>query len=306
MGILEIGLLLILPYIVTGYTIGKIANGEYFDNTPTEELSLFKRIKRLLLFPVSYHQWTDREFTNSVGPRLRNLSNSHQLSCQREARENYCRTTTFLWPFKLIPVLIGTAEILYFCIVNTAYGISQIPSQGNKYLGTGIKSLGRAKRKLLPASSDLSSHVDNIESFLNSIRVQKDTLSAQKSDISNAINELEANIRIWHNLLFGQEKPEHAHIKEILLALNAELVQYRKKADDLNNTLDTISDRERQLKECVTTLAQCKRTMALGISIASASGEGLIQNDAIALLARTTISSAQSYITECQGLLEKV
>ncbi|MDP3697845.1 MAG: hypothetical protein Q8R55_07630 [Candidatus Taylorbacteria bacterium] len=298
----------VVAYLFTGYTIGKVANGEYFDNTPTEELGPFRKVKRILLFPYSYHAWSDRlKNHHSDGPSIRLLSESYDLPATEEIRERYCRATTFLWPFKLIQASVGIVEIAYFGTTKALYGVSQIPSQSTKYLGTGIKSLGKTTRKLLPASSDLSSHIDEIESCLTDIEARRNPLYAQKENLEKEINELSKNLSTWQVFL-SKSKPEdldYVQIKEITEALAKEMDQRRKKIDNLTSTIATFADRESRLKYHFEKLAQCKKTMTLGIPIASAVGEGLIKDDAIAILARTTISSAQSYIAECKELLEK-
>ena len=109
----------------------------------------------------------------------------------------------------------------------------------------------------------------------------------------------------WQTFLLKPEEPDYAQVKEITEALAKEMDQRRKRIDNLTSAIATFTDRESRLKYHSEKLAQCKKTMTLGIPIPSSSGEGLIKNDAIAILARTTISSAQSYIAECKGLLEK-
>ena len=297
----------VAAYLFTGYTIGKVANGEYFDNTSTQELGPFRKLKRLLLFPCSYHTWDYRKHENYEAPLIRLMSSSHDLSATEKSKEHYCIFTTFLWPFKLIQALAGIAEIAFFGITHTLYGVSQIPSQSTKYLSAGIKSLERTTRKLLPASSDLSSHIDEIESCLTDIEAQRSPLNEQKENLERKIRELNETLSTWQTFL-SKSKPEdtdYVQIKEIAEALAQEIDQRRNKVNNLRDVTNTFSDRERQLKDYAAKLVQCKKTMALDIPITSASGEGLIKDDTIAVLALTIISSAQSDIAECRGLLEK-
>ena len=295
----------VVAYLFTGYTIGKIANREYLDNTPTKELGPIRKLNRLLLFPFSYHEWNWRQCNNNDGPFIRNLTKSYNLPATEDMRERYCRLTTFLWPFKLIQVAVGIVEIAYFGTTNALYGVSQIPSQSIKYLSTGIKSLGKTTRKLLPASSDLSSYIDEIESCLTDLAIQKQPLYAQKDTLEAGIRELGENLNNWNNSLSKSkpEDPDHTQVKEIVEALAKESDQRRKRINDLNKAINTFTDKENRLKHHAEKLAQCKRTMTLGIPIASDAGESLVKDDAIALLARNTISSAQSCIAECEELL---
>lgn len=297
----------LIAYLFTGYAIGQIDNREYFDNTPTEELGLFRRTRRLLLFPFSYHNWSYRECEHKIGPVLRNLSSSCDLNAKETAREHHCRITTFLWPFKSVFIAIGTIELVYFCVDRILNTIFLLPSQGAKYLGTGIKSLETIKRRILPASSNPFSYIDDIESCLRDIEAQRNPLFKQKVNLVGEIRELSETLNTWQDLL-TKSKPtdqDRAQIVEVTEAIAKEMDQRRGKITDLTETINTLSDRERQLKDHATKLTQCKKMMNLGIPIVSASGEGLIKDDAIAILTRTTVSSAQSYIAECRALLEK-
>ncbi|MBI2065089.1 MAG: hypothetical protein HYT62_03505 [Candidatus Yanofskybacteria bacterium] len=298
----------ILAYLFTGYTIGKIANSEYLDNTPTEKLGLPRRFKRLLLFPFSYHDWHRRESSTEESPSLRGLFNDSRRSTEEEERERYCRITTFFWPVKLLGIALGIIEIVYFSTTKTIGSLFLIPSQSAKYLGAGVKSLEIATRKLLPASSDLSSSVTDIWSCFKDVEVQIDSLHKQKENLEGSIRKLSENLKAWQFML-SKSKPEdrdHTQIVEITEAIAKEMDQHRKKINDLLETTNTLLGRKRQLEDYATKLTQCKETMNLGILITSASGEGLIKDDAIAVLARSTVSSAQSCITECRALLEKI
>ncbi|OGN07894.1 MAG: hypothetical protein A3C61_03100 [Candidatus Yanofskybacteria bacterium RIFCSPHIGHO2_02_FULL_39_10] len=297
----------LIAYLFTGYAIGQIDNREYFDNTPTKELGLFRRTKRLLLFPFSYHNWSNRVAGHSINPTLRGISESHRLGAKETASERYCKIATFLWPFKLASIVIGTIEIVYFGTVRTIGSIFLVPSQGAKYLGTGIKSLEIIKRRILPASFNPFSYINDIGSCLRDIEAQRNPLLKQKENLEREIRELSETLNTWQDLL-TKSKPtdqDRAQIVEVTEAVAKEMDQRRRKITDLTETINTLSDREQQLKDHVTKLAQCKKMMNLGIPIVSASGEGLIKDDAIAILTRTTVSSAQSYIAECRALLEK-
>lgn len=302
----------VVAYLFTGYTIGKIANREYFDNTPNKQLGPFRKLKRLLLSPACYHVWGDRQCQigaiDPMGilgiPRL--ISNSWLLSSSEEEKENYCRIITFIWPLKLISVTAGIVQVVFFGVTKILYGITQIPSQSTKYLNMGVGIIVRTKRKLLPASSfNLHSQIDYIELFVNNIQEQKNTLTVQKSDLEKEVSELVENLKNWRDFLSGPEKPEHAQIKEVVLALETRISQHKKKIGSLVNNIYILTDREKELKDHAAKLVQCQRTLALGISISSASGEDLLKDDTIALLIKTTIFSAQSYVAECKGLMEK-
>jgi cell division septum initiation protein DivIVA len=203
---------------------------------------------------------------------------------------------------------MGTAELLFFGVVKTAYCIASIPSQGVACLGTGIKSIGKVKRKFLPAAlgpTDPFTQIDEIGSFLDTVGKQRSSLYAQKTNLEKEIDELDGNLNTWRTFLSKPDDPNHIQIKEIVEALAKEADKRRTRVADLIEAINTLSDKERQLKDHVAKLSQCKKTSASGIPITSNSGEGLLKDDSVAVLARTVMSSAQSCMAECQELTGK-
>ncbi len=294
-----------IAYLFTGYTIGKINNGEYSDNTPTKELGTFRKCKRLLLFPISYHRWSDRDNYDNMGSPFRMATDSDNPKAGIEERENYCKVMTFVWPLNFVFAIVGAVQIPFFAVTRIIYGISSTVSQSTKYLDTGAKSLGRIQRKLLPASSSLSSYINEIELCLIDIQTKRRPTYAERDLLESQIQELSKNIDMWQPFLRNTEGQDYAQIQEITQALTKEKDQRRERINNLQSAMGTLTDVERQLEEHAAKLKQCEKTLSLGIPLVSASGEGFIKSDAIAVLAGSTVSSAQSDIAKCKELLAK-
>ena len=302
----------VVAYFFTGYTIGKVANGEYFDDTPTKELGPLRKLKRILLFPLNYHEWNKREyFYHMSNPMIRCICDSYKLNCSEEAKERYCNITTFLWPLKLIQVTAGIVELILFSTTKTARLVAITPSRCVAHLFEGISEgtrvVGRAKRKLLPTTTgslDLSFQVDEITLFLKNIQKQSASLYEEKLTLEKEVYEINENLNVWRALLLKPDDPDHLRVKEIVESIAVELDKRRKKIDSLTKTINILSNKGYQLKCHATKLTHCKKTMSLGLPLSSSCGEGLIKNDSIAVLAKTIISSAQSSMAECQNLPE--
>ena len=121
-----------LAYLITGRFLGKLTILELKQETASEDLNVFQKGVRMLLFPRIYWYWGDRMVMLS---RREWPFEEHCLSCVQRyekkmvvfdasGEEKYYHIITFLWPFKLFRAFCGAAEIAYFVCAGVARGVS--------------------------------------------------------------------------------------------------------------------------------------------------------------------------------------
>lgn len=289
MGILEISGLTFL-YLSIGYALGKITYHEYKNDTPTKELDRFGKFKRLLLFPISYHIWNRRnEFSGDVGP---------PGSAVAMLKEKSYKISMFLWPLKLIPIVMSVVELLFFLTWSALEGTTLIPDLIEKK----VKRLKRAKIKLLSSSIDLSWQINEIEIFLNNLQKRKKSLDDENQRLYQRISQLEKNLIDWKTAL-SPEKPDQ--VTSIVDGLSQEITVSKQKSEKLKKDISVLTQKEQELEGAIKTLARCQKTMELKVHITGVSGNKLIKEDSVASLAGTTASSADSLMVECKNLLSE-
>ena len=151
-------------YLVIGRLLGKLTIWELKRETPSEELNVFQKGVRLLLFPAVYWQWRDRVRLlspyggegsfNCLGRVFQNTGtyNNPVVVYDASGEESYYRTITLLWPFKLTRVFFGAAEIVFFTAAGFARGVVSLPY----YVGTPLRRLkNRGAFAELPEASEL-------------------------------------------------------------------------------------------------------------------------------------------------------
>lgn len=287
MGILEIAGLAIILYPFVGYGLGKITYCEFQNNTPSEKLSVWKKAKRLLLFPATFHFWE-----SNCEDRFSSIYNNVIPSFLGRREQEYLGCTVFLWPCKLVPAVVGVAEMLFFS--TCALTLTAVD-----FAGKGSKCLEKTGRKLFSSATDLPSEINEIETFLENLEKRKNSLISEGQLLAKRISQLEENLTDWKNGLLPENSGE---VSNIVSGLIREITANRQKLEETEKNIGILGQAELELKDALRTLARCKRTIELNVRIASESGSNLIKKDSVASLANESISAAKSRMVECQLL----
>lgn len=302
----------ILLYSFVGYAIGKISNREYFDDTSTENLGWFRKLKRLYLFPVSYHYWRERndisDGATGLLPTIRAFAGCFTFTnyCDNVSRkENYCRAMVFLWPLRAaINIVMSAAQILFFTAFGLCRTISLLPVVSFRAVGAGTRKL---KYLRVGAHKLLSENHINVDARINELDYFRTTmiskeiagLVAQKKVLCSRQTEVQKGLDEW-----GQgngsltEMVDSQRVEEITAGLQEERRQTADKLEKIGNAVSEMESKERRLKEITGHLKKCRTVKELGISIPSAAGEGLIKQDGVAAIAFQLLSTAQDIVDD--------
>lgn len=109
-------------YLLIGYLIAKIANALYKDNRPNSDLWVLGKLARIFLFPVSYHEWSNREskqYNEGSANTIRGMVGNYVADgTDTSEEERYCQWMMFIWPLKLlINIIWASPQILWFSVL---------------------------------------------------------------------------------------------------------------------------------------------------------------------------------------------
>lgn len=110
--------IVVLAYLLVGYSLGKMLNHWYYDNTPTEQLGFWRRCVRRIAFPTAYEKWgyircVPNERCDYAHGIIRCACDAGDLYTIEENREKYCRVLSILWPLLGGSVLLGIVSTVF-------------------------------------------------------------------------------------------------------------------------------------------------------------------------------------------------
>jgi len=189
-------LILVSLYILCGYKLARETVIEYFNDTPTNELDDWGKLKRHLLFPKMQFSWSERkqgqEDNMLVSACLCNLDINDLSNDDRRRIVEY--------------IALGTSIfVIKFCISSFAFG-------GLLYQGLTSKApflIARVQTYLI-SNTDLTrysisskkkpSELDEVMEFLDQkiekINVMINDVSVQMQDLQKLLNETEKRVKI--------------------------------------------------------------------------------------------------------------
>jgi len=248
-----------VAYLSLGYVIGKIANAEYFNNTATEKLGIFRKIQRVLLFPFMYHEWEKRVelyWGNDTNEGkffpllLRLCASAYAENSDAKARQRYCHTVMIFWPLKIIFSLTGFAQIAFFVILSILKVMAaciELPFIGLGELKNYLKS---------ESANSTDTTLEKLEKFkVQELEPHKGQLLDTHINLRNRVDALEKKIKEGGELLLAlaNHKDSFAHKRCALLVQKLQLIHDKEseKLNDVKNILFLIQSKESELDDIV-------------------------------------------------------
>lgn len=301
MGILElIGLGFV--YLLIGYKLGDIYNKEYFDNkAPTESLDILRKFKRLIMFPISYHNWHERLSNPPPITLLSSTISNDLINADEVDKRNYCKASALFWPTKAIPALLGLVQVIFFSAFKVLDATTLIPQYALKGAENGIGRLSAARVKLLPGSLSISSWIDEIGSASADSEKKTEYLQDKKTVLISRLDKLRQN-RVGWQLLTNPSKSA----KDMVKGVEDEIESVRQKISDIDSALAEIKETQKGLAEARGNLLQCKVTRGLKLQIASSNGGELVKADALAVFMSESCTQAEKAVQKWNELSKRI
>jgi len=202
-----------LAYLTTGYVWALVTDAIYFDDTPTEELPLWKTVLRAVHFPSTYFDalvetpgdaWEKREKRYSDKRSfftLARASNEHNsLENPEKGAVEYRTVNMFFWPLKIFPFSGGTLVLAIAGLTKAATAI------GRGINGVGARLLPSARES---ARSELAAATGELEKKHDMLARRKETVKSQKARLDDALARAETLLK----------ETDSAAVKERLRAL---------------------------------------------------------------------------------------
>jgi len=283
----------ILAYIFIGYGFGKILNREYLNYTPTKELSLFGKLKRLLLFPVTYHFWGKREedHTRVVDKSFRNYAGCGNIDTSPEQQKNYCKLLALVWPLPMTSnLIIALIQLTFFMGANALTVITSIPSITTCAFKPVI-------RKLLPHYATNKEEIDEIEKFQNNeLGELEEKLMILLKDKERYLRELRSSDEEWKKCILTP------NIDVILSAIRVQISNSEESLQKINKIAGAIREKKEVMQNSLITLRQCDKTTGLKLHITVENKDKFLKDDAVALVFAEALASAKTAMQEIKEL----
>ena len=296
MGILEYGLGL-AAWLITGYTWGKISNSEFFDNTPTEKLSRLRKLKRLLLFPIKYHDWKTRQnaIKDSCPLAPRFIANTDGLSTQEAEKERYCKVLAYVWPLQLVPLAISAIEIIFYGFCFTA----SLPYRALRMFASGIESLQLQLRN----SSGVLQRKKEIAGLIEKLDFKMREIESEAETADDNLLKVRSNLDNWQNLYPACDASENG-VYKLMRAMEKEIAAMKTKKEKAASYFRNLAEKRAELDFAKRCILQCEATLELGIPVKVFAEEGaLIASDGAAVAAKEIESYAEKAIWETEEML---
>lgn len=305
-----------LAYFVFGYIYGKIDNAVYFDNTPTEKISIPKRFIRRLLFPVASLKWEERKeyfrkayHDNEPIFSVRFVVGAGDIECEYNIKERYCKSMIFLWPLKLLPITCGSVYLtikLFIFLGAMPYRLLSacVNKAGN------LKSLEAEK---LPRLSGITA--EEAEAEAEALKVADLFVEARKSveetlgSVYGHKQKLKKNEFEWENLIKTKylAGADNGRADAVLSALESEIKRVDARADNFKDLINKMRNKEKQLRDAVQEMALLREMASLSVVVASpvSSGDTFVKSDGIAVLMSRNIDETRKLITDAREILKE-
>lgn len=297
-----LGFIIGIPlYLLTGYIFGKILNNEYCNDTPTQDLGLWRKLKRIYLFPISYHNWAERSNihnTRSPAASLRDFCTEGKQDTKK--LENYCELLMFVWPLSAtFNVVLTIPEILaYTCWKFSKVTYTLISCQYN-LTNKLAKKLAYKTRKFLPVNT--TSYIRELEQFKDiELQESKTKFLTQKGAIQTRVEKIKEVLEEWRSSRVLENSGEI--IKDTISTLEKEFGEGTEKLKGIDSRISNLKEHEDSIEDALKKLKLSLKTTKLKIQIINNADTGFIKGDALAELISQLISSTQTSMQFCRGM----
>ncbi len=242
-------------YFSFGYQVGRLANKEFLNRTPTENLNIAHKLLRILLFPLSYHEWNER---GSEDFSLRVFAFAGIENVAAENLRQYCLWTMFLWPLKLPFVAIGLIQVVFFVVTTIVTTIVELPTKTTK--------LFTKKPKSNPFLIAISLKLEQLQHFHNTELVSRsEKLKVQEQELLEKEAKITEQIAKWDTLITQATdvhiSPEQYEATVRQLRIQAILI--KDAAREAKSSLEILATKEKELSFVLKILAEYKSTQEL-------------------------------------------
>lgn len=274
----------ILAYPFAGYTLAKISNKLFSDDTPTKKLSTLQKITRMIFFPINYNDndWKDRKNSKGDYPNFRFLGDN-----------DYCNLLIFLWPFSSILFAFGLLEVSILIIIKSVIGIVTLIVELSEKSYQLLQSGARQIKLLTPGKNqDIKASIDQIDEFKKTLKLKKGEIGVELEATDSRLCVVNANLESWQ-IVVRKNADTSAKINPVVKSLTEEVDKLTAKKSNLRELSEGLNTAESNLSGFTEVLWRCLSTITLSIPVI-VDGPGLIKQDYLATLAADTISQAET------------
>lgn len=187
-------LIFVSLYTLCGYKLARETAIEYFNDTPTNELDDWGKLKRHLLFPKMQFSWSERKKVDSmlVSAGLRNLDINDLSDDDRRQIVEYIAWGTLIFGIKFCISSFAFGSLLYQGLTAKApFLVARVQT----YLisNTDLTRYSISSKK---KPSELDEIMEFLDQKIEKVNVMINDVSVQMQDLQKLLNETEKRVKI--------------------------------------------------------------------------------------------------------------
>ncbi|MBI2669653.1 MAG: hypothetical protein HYX20_00680 [Candidatus Yanofskybacteria bacterium] len=292
----------ILAYPFVGYTLAKISNKLFSDDTPTNKLNLSRKITRTIFFPFRVHSddWRNNRKAGYYDYPCLDFRNG-----EREGDKIYGKTLTLLWPLSSIAYVFGLFEAIVLTAIQGIIAATEftinLPEKSYSLLQSGSRQI----KLLAPGNNrDIKTSISQIEEFKDAhLKSEKNKIVVNQITLEDRLRVINGSLESWQ-VIVRKNADTAAKINPIIESLGKEKEMLTSKKSNLCQLEEKLNAGEKNLSESLEILWRCLSTIPLGVPVYT-DGPQLIKGDYVATLAAETISQAETEISRIKQEIAK-